>query len=1113
MFFSIFNISKIFLLKIHFYPIMMKSSNVNLINLFFKDKGLARQHIESFNYFIEHDIENIIKANDIVDSDIDHLFYLKYTGVRVGMPSIEENMVKHSIYPIECRQRDLTYASNIYVDIEYVRNRQIVRKKDVFLGKIPIMLKSCRCYLGQHEDNDKISDAVKDSLLFKTQECPYDIGGYFVVRGIERVILIQEQLLRNRMIIESNAKGYYCSVTSDTHEQKSKTSVTTKNDCFYVKNSMFSDEVPVITVIKACGMVCDRDIMKCIGKEFSDVLSLSFEESKKSSVHTQEQALRYLSSYIKCKPDDNKIDEVRNILVEKLLPNIEYHGTNLIKKATIICFMIRRLVLTKNDIIKEEDKDFMGNKRFELAGQLISILFEDTFKKFNWELKRSIDKILSKRSRTQEFDALTFFNLQTNIVTSSLSRAISTGNWYLKRFRMERGGVTQVLTRHSYISAVGMMSKICSHFEKTRKVSGPRALHTSSWGMLCPADTPEGESCGLVKNLALLAEITTDSSLDPIKKILIQLGVIEANLVFGSEIHNEDQHTVFVNGDFFGITKSGIHLVKRFREFRRKGDIDKYVSIYIDDDLRSINISADNGRICRPLLIIGDDLRNRGQNLNYSDIISDLELNYKTFDDLISDGKIEYVDANEENDILVVLHPKDITPDTTHMEIAEFAILGYVAGLIPFPNHNQSPRNTYQCAMGKQAIGYIALNSNKRYDGVILQLCTPQRPLTTSHILNITDYNKIPAGQNAMVAVMSYSGYDIEDALVINKNSLDRGFARTEVYKTFCSTIKRYSDNRSDVLMADENNAILDQDGIGKPGELLVDGSVFINKMSPCDGGFKFSGEKHKGNPSYIDRVLITKSEDHTLVKATLRQTRVPEIGDKFSSRHGQKGVVGLIVPQTDMPFSDQGIVPDIIMNPHGFPSRMTVGKIIELLTGKAGLFEGKISDSTVFKKNEVDLACDILVENGFNYGGKDFFYSGTSGEPLQAFIFYGPVFYQRLKHMVADKIHMRARGPRAILTRQPTEGRSRDGGLRLGEMERDCLIGYGASSLITERLMESSDAFDTFVCKNCGVLVFKAGCNICNNTSPTPIRLPYACKLLFQELMSMNILPKIHIK
>jgi DNA-directed RNA polymerase III subunit RPC2 len=1100
---------------------MQSEKSIELIKMFFKNKGLARQHIESFNYFINHDISNIVKANDIVDSDIDHTFYLKYTDVRVSMPSLEENMIKHTLYPMECRLRDLTYASNLYVDIEYVRNKQIIKKKDVFMGRIPIMLQSCKCLLNSHDEDIKLSETAIDKNLFTTQECPYDIGGYFIVRGIEKVILIQEQLSKNRIIIENGPKGFYSSVTSSTHEHKSKTSIIFKNDCYYLKNSVFSEEVPVMAVIKACNMISDREIVECVGREFSDAIILSFEELTKNKIYTSKQACLYLAGYMKMKADANKIEEVRNVLVENILPNIKYEGVDLRNKGLMICLMIRRLIFTQHHILEEEDKDFIGNKRFELAGQLLSILFEDSFKKFNWELKRSIDKILTKRSRAQEFDALTFFNLQTNIITTSMQRAISSGNWNLKRFRMDRSGVTHVLIRHSYISAVGMMTKVNSHFEKTRKVSGPRALHTSSWGMFCPADTPEGESCGLVKNLSLLAEVTTDSELSPVIDTLGYLGVVEMSLLYSHEIHRDDMYMVFLNGDIFGVTKSCNNLVQNFRYYRRKGIINKYVSIYIDEKLKSINISADNGRLCRPLIIITDEMKNKlkdtktnngNSHMTFDCVISDLEMEYKSFDDLVEDGKIEYLDANEENDCLIAIKLEDINEKTTHLEIADFAILGYVAGLIPFPNHNQSPRNTYQCAMGKQAIGYIALNSRKRFDGVVLQLCNTQRPLTTSQILNITDYNKIPAGQDAMVAVMSYSGYDIEDALIINKDSLDRGFARTEVYKTQSFLLKKYSDNRSDILLPDIKNPVLDKDGIGKPGELLVDGTVYINKSSPYEDGYKFSGGVHKGSPVFIDKVLITKCEDQTLIKITLRQTRVPEIGDKFSSRHGQKGVVGLIVPQIDMPFSDSGLVPDIIMNPHGFPSRMTVGKIIELLTGKAGIVGGGICDATIFKKNEVDLACDMLVKNGFNYGGKDCFYSGTSGEPLYAYIYYGPVFYQRLKHMVADKIHMRARGPRAILTRQPTEGRSRDGGLRLGEMERDCLIGYGASSLIVERLMESSDVFETFCCKSCGILVYKGGCNICKDTSPISIRLPYACKLLFQELMSMNILPRLDV-
>ncbi|KAL7344526.1 DNA-directed RNA polymerase III subunit RPB2 [Encephalitozoon intestinalis] len=1110
---------------------MKEDQRLELIKLFFKEKGLVRQHIESYDYFVDHEIKALVRANQIVDSDIDHTFYLKYLDIRVGMPSIEENMVNYDVFPIECRLRDMTYSANIYVDIEYVRNRQIIVKRDICIGKMPVMLRSSRCHLRKEAKGIIESNKTRDRKIRESQECPLDVGGYFIIRGIERVILIQEQLSKNRIIIESGPKGLFASVTSSTDEHKSKTSVTIKDDCYYLKSSMFNEEIPAIIAMKALGLTQDKEIAECIGKEYFEIIVPSFGECISKEVFTKDQALLYMSNYIKLKPEDNRIEEVLTILSEKVLPNVQTEGCNLRKKGIYIALMIRRLVQTKLNILKEDDKDFVGNKRFELAGQLLSILFEDTFKRFNFELKKSIDKILSKRSRAQEFDALTFLNLQANMITSTLSRAISTGNWNLKRFRMERSGVTHVLSRHSYISALGMMTKINSHFEKTRKVSGPRSLHTSSWGMLCPVDTPEGESCGLVKNLALLAEITTNSDTRPVLDLMFRLGVVDINSVYTREIHQKDMFSVFLNGDIVGITNKAGFLIEQFRLNRRKGLIGKFVSIYRVPAEKVIHIASDNGRVCRPLVVIDKGRINQMiisnqvdkylEALNISEKIEmgsersffDCYLKYKSFSDLLEEGFVEYLDVNEENDCLVALRPEDIVEETTHLEISEFAILGYVAGLVPFPHHNQSPRNTYQCAMGKQAIGHISLNVKKRFDPVILQLTYTHRPMVSTKILDLINYNEIPAGQNAMVAVMSYSGYDIEDALVLNKTSIERGLFRVEVYKTITTLLKKHSNGLSDILGPNPKESVLDDDGLGKPGKMIRDGTVYVNKMSPVEGVYKFTGKVHRGDPAYIDKVLITKSQDQILIKTMLRQTRPPEIGDKFSSRHGQKGVVGLIVGQEDMPFNDQGISPDIIMNPHGFPSRMTVGKIIELISGKAGVLSGQILDSTAFKENSVEQTCELLAKHGFSYSGKDCFTSGTTGAPLTAYIFFGPVFYQRLKHMVADKIHMRARGPRAILTRQPTEGRSKDGGLKLGEMERDCLIGYGASSLIIERLMISSDMFEAYVCKPCGVLAFKGCCVACKNTKPAKIKMPYACKLLFQELISMNILPRLHIE
>lgn len=1104
------------------------NQNYELIKLFFKEKTLVRQHIDSFNYFVDHELKSILDANNIVDSDIDHTFYLKYLDIRVGAPSITENMIETHVYPLECRNRDLTYSANIYVDIEYVRNKQIVVKRDLCMGKLPIMLRSNRCLLNS-KSNDLIeSTKTQKKKIYESQECFIDNGGYFIIQGIERVILIQEQLSKNRIILEEGPKGVYASVTSSSIEHKSKTNLLLKNDCFYIQSTCFNDDVPAVVVLKALGMVSDADICEIVGKELFDVLLPSFEDAISRKIFREEQAISFLAKNAKINQENDKFDEIRTILSEKILPNISV-DVSLRNKAVYVCLMMRKLAMNKIGMIEPDDKDYIGNKRFELAGQLLSILFEDTFKKFNYELKKSIDKILSKRTRTSEFDALTFFNLQTSSVTSSLTRAISTGNWNLKRFKMERSGVSSIITRYSYICALGMMTKINSHFEKTRKVSGPRSLHTSSWGMICPADTPEGESCGLVKNLALLSEITTDSDPKIVEKLLVEYGVRKVEMCYGKEFYQKSNHLVFINGGIFGITSQPEILVDLIRRKRRAGEIDRFVSVFINGNEKCIYISTDNGRISRPVIIVDRerlssaremieklssnfiednytrkaDTETEKQLLIHLGIYFDKEsIRYKSFSDLVNDGKIEYLDVNEENNCMIAFNPKDINQNTTHIEISEFTILGYIAGLVPFPHHNQSPRNTYQCAMGKQAIGHIATNVKRRFDSSILQLNYTQRPFSASKTLDIVKYNQIPSGFNAMVAVMSYSGYDIEDAVILNQGSIDRGMARVEVYKTNTVVLKKHTNGQSEKLVGD---------GVISPGKYVTDGTVLVNKASPHTNTLISS--KHRGHPAHIDKVMLSRSEDETIIKVVTRETRNPEIGDKFSSRHGQKGVVGLIVPQVDMPFNEHGLSPDIIMNPHGYPSRMTVGKILELVSGKAAVINGEYADATAFQRNCVDDVCEILTKNGYSYSGKDIFTSGTTGEQFEAYIFYGPIFYQRLKHMVADKMHCRARGPRAILTRQPTEGRSNDGGLRLGEMERDCLIGYGASSLLNERLMISSDMFEVFVCKECGLIGYKGCCNMCRKSNPVSIKIPYACKLLFQELMSMNILPKIELK
>ncbi|KAL8794039.1 MAG: hypothetical protein Q9195_003339 [Heterodermia aff. obscurata] len=1099
----------------------------NLLPAFLKVKGLVKQHIDSFNFFIEVELKKIVQANKTVLSDVDPRFFLTYTDIYVGKPTRigeDSNTWSSTITPNECRLRDATYAAPIMVDLVYLKGNRSYRRKGITIGRLPMMLQSSQCVLsGKNE---------KEMALL--HECPLDPGGYFIVNGTEKVILVQEQLSKNRILVEKDPKKelVQASVTSSTHERKSKCYVIMKNGRIWLKHNVLTEDVPIVLVFKALGISTDKEILALtVGSDtlYQDLFLINYEECSKLGITTQTEALEWIGSRLKIKsrlPDrtgGRTVQEGLEAMRSVILTHVPVSGMNLRPKALYFAFMVRRVLMAHCDGRLVDDRDYYGNKRLELAGQLLSLLFEDLFKKFNHDIRLTIDKVLKKPSRV-EFDALTVVQVHANHITQGMNRALSSGNWDLKRFRMKRAGITHVLSRLSYISALGMMTRITSQFEKTRKISGPRALQPSQFGMLCPSDTPEGESCGLVKNLALMTHITTDDEETPVRNLVFILGAQDIETADGRDMHGKGAYIVFINGTPVAITRLPKQFLVGFRKLRRMGRVSEFVSIFINHHHNAVHIATDEGRICRPLIIV-----EKGKSKVTKRSLQALRKGKIDFDGFLSRGMVEYLDVNEENDANIAMYEPDINETTTHLEIEPFTILGAVAGLIPYPHHNQSPRNTYQCAMGKQAIGAIAHNQFIRIDSLLYLMVYPQKPLVKTRAIELIKYDKLPAGQNAIVAVMSYSGYDIEDALVLNKASVDRGFGRCQLFRKWTTTLRKYPNGTEDRVgdpvkengVAVKKHALLDENGLAQVGEKVTKGEVYIAKQMPLNAGATSLGSDYGtasyrdmpltyrlDDDAYIDKVLLSVTESESrLLKIQTRQTRRPEVGDKFSSRHGQKGVVGLVAPETDLPFTADGLVPDIIMNPHGFPSRMTVGKMLELISGKAGVLTGIPTYGTAFSGSKVDDMADLLMQHGYSTGGKDMLTSGITGESLPAYVFFGPIYYQKLKHMVQDKVHSRARGPRATLTRQPTEGRSRDGGLRLGEMERDCLIAYGASQLLLERLMLSSDAHQVDICGECGMMGYAGYCQSCKRTEKVVrMTIPYAAKLLVQELGSMNV-------
>ncbi len=1096
-----------------------------------KREGIARQHLNSYDEFLERGLQSIIdEVGQIEIESAEYPYKIQLGKVKLQQPRMMEldGSITH-IAPMEARLRNVTYASPIMLEASVVEDGKILESRYIHIGDMPVMVRSNACILHN----------LSEQKLVEHGEDPSDPGGYFIINGSERVIVGLEDLSYNKIIVDRETVGgntvFKAKVYSSIVGYRAKLELIMKNDGLIVAKIPGSPvDIPVVTLMRALGLESDREIAASVSlvDDIQDELEGSFEKS--GDVPTAKDAIVYISKRIAPGMlEEFQIKRAETLLDWGLLPHLGKHPDNRKEKALFLGEATCKLIELKLGWIATDDKDHYGNKVIKFAGQMLADLFRTAFRNLVRDMKYQLERSGQKRGINAVAAAV-----RPGIVTDKMNNAIATGNWGRGRV-----GVTQLLDRTNYLSTISHLRRIQSPLSRSQPNFEARDLHATHFGRICPSETPEGSNCGLVKNLALSAIISVNVPSEDIIEKLYDLGVTYVSDA-KDELKKEGTR-VFVDGRLIGYFKDGQRLVDSLRDLRRNFKIHPHVGIFLyqssfEGSTKRLYVNCNAGRVLRPLIVIKDN-----KILLTQELIDKVSKKFLSWTDLLHMGIIELVDANEEENSYIAIDETEIKKHT-HMEVFPSAILGAGASIIPYPEHNQSPRNTYESAMAKQSLGFSTpLMNASTYVRQHLMLY-PQTPIVNTKAMGLLGLEDRPAGQNCVVAVLPFDGYNIEDAIVLSKSSIDRGLGRTFFYRIYEAEAKQYPGGMRDNFeiptaegnirgfRGDKAYRLLEEDGVIATESTVQGGDILIGKTSPPRFMEEYREFEVKGpyrrdtsigvRPSengVVDTVVMTQSHDGgRMYKIRVRDLRIPEIGDKFASRHGQKGVVGLLVNQEDLPYTADGVVPDVLINPHAFPSRMTVGMFLESVTGKAAALRGSKMDGSAFVGEKLEDVKGVLEQNGFKYSGKEVMYDGRTGKPFAVDVFIGVVYYQKLHHMVADKIHARARGQVQMLTKQPTEGRARGGGLRFGEMERDCLIAYGASMMLKDRLLDESDKADIYICERCGLVSYydikqrRFVCRVCGDKAKvTSISVAYAFKLLLQEMMSLDVAPRLLIK
>ena len=1183
---------------------------------------LVAHHLDSYNSFFNEGLKRIFKEKNPIKIMKEQdpktgEFALKcemYLGGKngdklyYGKPIIYDENREHFMYPNEARLRNMTYGITIHYDVEvdfFIKNAATGELEQsntllpkIFLGRFPIMLQSDLCIL----------NGLDRQVRFRMGECRNDRGGYFIIDGKEKCIVCQEKFADNMLYVRDKANDLYThsaeirSVSEDASKPVRTLSVkmvapstTSTNKQLVVIVPNVRKPVPLFILMRALGIESDREIIDycLLDREtyasYVDLFIPSIHDAGR--LFNQEVALKYIATLTKGKT----IPHALEILTNYLLPHIG--EMNFQEKAYFIGYMVHQLLQVYTKERKATDRDNFRFKRIELTGSLLYDLFKEYYTLQQREIFQRFDKeyYYKKGIYVNNFPALIEMNYKEFFgerqVADGFRKAFK-GGWGSEA-HTKRVGVVQDVNRLSFNSFVAQLRKLNLPLDASAKVVGPRLAHTTQWGIIDPIDTPDGGNVGLHKNLTIMAAVTKGYSAYP----MIRWLRMHAELLFLTEctpLIISRLCKVLVNGNWVGVIAAPRETEQELKTLRRLAVIPTMTSVYWNIEYNTLFIYTDAGRICRPIFYTQRGLASyqnaavlekiyqnnftweqlitgfapkKDENFSLAagrlyDNVADLYNATDTKALSASQALLDYVDTSETEGALIAM---DYTiaglkkMAYTHVEIHPSLMLGVMGNQVIFPENNQLPRDLFACGQARQAISLYHSNFQVRVDKTGIVLNNGQIPLVKSRYLKYINNEEHPCGENTIVAIMAWNGYNVEDSILFNEGSLKRGLFRTTYYSVYESKEESTKVGQTTVdsvfsnieakvvvgLKPGGDYAQLDEYGLVKENTRVDEKTVLIGKVTTNlekPGTYlDASSYPKKGQMGYVDKSFMTEGEEgFRIAKVRVRNERIPDIGDKFCSRCGQKGTVGLVIPEADMPFTANGIKPDIIINPHALPSRMTIGQLVESLMGKACAFQGAFGDCTAFVNNSdmPKVFGELLVENGYHSSGNELLYNGQTGEQIQSEIYMGPTYYMRLKHMVKDKINYRAQGPRTALTHQTVQGRANDGGLRIGEMERDGLIAHGVTAFLQESMLVRGDDYYMAICNKTGtVAIYNESQNLFLSPSVdgpikfngaldgetmkiqtlskfgrsfSIVRVPYAFKLLMQELLTMNVQMRI---